>query len=131
MATEGKDITKAVPSKFTTQHGAGDIFEALSFFLGDPNSPEKLRDYSEHHAATFHFPDAFAGSNTKIREGLNNLILHSPQEWQTNVALPFVAIQGTTVEWDVSCARSRTPDPFAHPATQRASASWASNTKIQ
>lgn len=92
---QSKAITKAVPSKFTTQHGAADIFEALSFFLGDPNSPEKLRDYSEHHAATFHFPDAFAGSNTKIREGLNNLILHSPQEWQTNVALPFVAIQGT------------------------------------
>ena len=92
---QSKAITKAVPSKFTTQHGAADIFEALSFFLGDPNSPEKLRDYSEHHAATFHFPDAFAGSNTKIREGLNNLILHSPQELQTNVALPFVAIQGT------------------------------------
>jgi hypothetical protein len=24
----------------------------------------------------------------------------SPQEWQTNVALPFVKIEGTTVEWD-------------------------------
>jgi hypothetical protein len=38
---------------------------------------------------------------SKIRETLNNLILNSPQEWQTGVALPFVRIQGTTVEWDV------------------------------
>ena len=27
----------------------------------------------------------------KIRETLNNLILRSPQDWQTNVALPFVS----------------------------------------
>ena len=26
---------------------------------------------------------------------LNNLILKSPQEWQTNVGLPFVKIEGT------------------------------------
>ena len=39
---------------------------------------------------------------SKIRETLNNLILHSPQEWQTGVGLPFVKIDGTTVEWDVS-----------------------------
>lgn len=36
----------------------------------------------------------------KIRETLNNLILKSPQEWHTQVALPFVKIDGTTVEWD-------------------------------
>jgi len=23
------------------------------------------QDYSEHHAMTYHFPDAFAGTNTK------------------------------------------------------------------
>ena len=39
-------------------------------------------------------------TDTKIRETLNNLILKSPQDWQTGVALPFVRIQGTTVEWD-------------------------------
>ena len=43
---------------------------------------------------------AFYGQNTKIRETLNNLILKSPQDWQTGVALPFVRIVGTTVEWD-------------------------------
>jgi hypothetical protein len=49
---------------------------------------------------TYHFPDAFYGQNTKIRETLNNLILKSPQDWQTGVGLPFVRINGTTVEWD-------------------------------
>ena len=44
--------------------------------------------------------DAYYGQNTKIRETLNNLILKSPQEWHTQVALPFVRIEGTTVEWD-------------------------------
>ena len=46
------------------------------------------------------------GQNTKIRETLNNLILKSPDEWQTSVALPFVKIEGTTVEWDVRRART-------------------------
>ena len=71
---------------------------------------------------TFHFPDAYYGQNTselaplvprqctlsdllclrpaEIRETLNNLILKAPQEWHTQVALPFVKIVGTTVEWD-------------------------------
>ena len=36
----------------------------------------------------------------EIRETLNNLILKAPQEWHTQVALPFVKIVGTSVEWD-------------------------------
>ena len=59
---------------------------------------------------TYHFPDAFYGQNNKIRETLNNLILKSPQDWQTAVALPFVRIQGTTVEWDeLRCKQLATP----------------------
>ncbi len=63
-------------------------------------SPEKLKDYSEHHAVTHHFPDAYVGQNTKIRDTLNNLILNSPQTWQTSVGLPYFQITGTVVEWD-------------------------------
>ena len=86
-----------------------------------------VRAQSEHHAVTYHFPDAYSGSNTKIRgvsislsryanilrlatthcrnsscvaDQLNNLILKSPQNWQTSVALPFFQIEGTVVEWD-------------------------------
>ena len=44
--------------------------------------------------------DAYAGQNTKIRDTLNNLILKSPQNWQTSVGLPFFQIEGTVVEWD-------------------------------
>ena len=40
------------------------------------------------------------GQNNKIRDTLNNLILKSPQNWQTSVALPFFQIEGTVVEWD-------------------------------
>ena len=46
------------------------------------------------------FKDAYYGQNNKIRETLNNLILKAPQEWHTQVALPFVKIVGTNVEWD-------------------------------
>lgn len=60
----------------------------------------RLCGCSEHHAQTFHFPDAFYGTNTKIRDTLNNLILKSVDDWQTSVALPFVKIEGTQVEWD-------------------------------
>ena len=71
-----------------------DVLQNLQYFFGAPVAPEKLKDYSEHHAMTYHFPDAYAGQNTKIRDTLNNLILKSPQNWQTSVGLPFFQIEG-------------------------------------
>ena len=47
-----------------------------------------------------HAPLQTPSPRRKIRETLNSLILQQPQEWQTSVALPFVKIEGTTVEWD-------------------------------
>ena len=41
-----------------------------------------------------------AVTTAKIRDTLNNLILKSPQNWQTSVGLPFFQIEGTVVEWD-------------------------------
>ena len=49
---------------------------------------------------TDHFPDAYAGQNTTIRDTINNLIEKSPQNWHTTVGLPFRRIEGTVVEWD-------------------------------
>jgi len=102
-----------------------DVLQNLQYFFGSPVSPEKLKDYSEHHAVTHHFPYAYTGQNTKIRDTLNNLILNvcsphhtrqivaphtanvrfltlvclcvaqSPQTWQTSVGLPYFQIQGT------------------------------------
>lgn len=42
---------------------------------------------------------------------MNNLILRSPQSWQTSSCLPFVQITGTVVEWDV---RAKQFEPSAH-----------------
>ena len=99
-ATDPKRGEPMAPQPATFAPSREDVLSTLAFFFGDPASPEKLRDYSEHQAATYHFPDAFYGQNNRIRDTLNNLILKSPQEWQTTVALPFVKIEGTTVERD-------------------------------
>ena len=40
-----------------------DVLQNLQYFFGAPVAPEKLKDYSEHHAMTYHFPDAYAGQN--------------------------------------------------------------------
>ena len=115
-----------VPQHATFAHSKEDVLNALSFYFGQPVSPEKLKDYSEHHAATCtlpllsrsspaplplplfydperrnsrvctdHFPDAYAGQNTTIRDTINNLIEKSPQNWHTTVGLPFRRIEGT------------------------------------
>ena len=105
---------KETPQPRTFAPSKEDVLQNLQYFFGAPVSPEKLKDYSEHHAMTCaptgprtqnatvtvdgrgltaapplscadHFPDAYAGNNTKIRDTLNNLILKSPQNWQTSV----------------------------------------------
>lgn len=91
---------KEHPQPRTFAPSKEDVLQNLQYFFGAPVSPEKLKDYSEHHAMTYHFPDAYSGTNTKIRDTLNNLILKSPQNWQTSVGLPFFQIEGTVVEWD-------------------------------
>ena len=42
----------AVPQHSTFAHSKDDVLNALSFYFGQPVSPEKLKDYGEHHAAT-------------------------------------------------------------------------------
>jgi hypothetical protein len=43
----------------------------------------------------------------EIRETLNNLILKAPQEWHTQVALPFVKIGACTCPQHCSCPQCR------------------------
>mgnify|MGYP004324213677 CR=1 FL=1 len=96
MATGAdQQLATHLPAPKTFAPSREDVLSTLSFFFGDPAVPEKLRDYSEHHAMTYHFPDAFYGQNTKLRETLNNLILKSPQDWPTGVGLPFVRACGS------------------------------------
>ena len=47
-----------IPAPRTIGASKNDILSNLQFFFGDPVVPERLRDYSEQHAATFHFPGA-------------------------------------------------------------------------
>ena len=39
-----------LPQHATFAHSKEDVLNALSFYFGQPVAPEKLRDYSEHHA---------------------------------------------------------------------------------
>ena len=45
-----------VPQHATFAHSKEDVLNALAFYFGQPVSPEKLKDYNETHAATYHFP---------------------------------------------------------------------------
>lgn len=42
------------PQPATFAHSKEDVLKALSFYFGEPVSPEKLRSYSEHHGARGH-----------------------------------------------------------------------------
>ena len=64
-------------------------------------------DISCANPQTYHFPDAYVGLNTKLRDTMNNLVLKGPQNWQTSVCLPFVQITGTVVR----LAPFQTPPP--------------------
>ena len=46
------DMTKQLPAANLFAPSRDDVLSTLAFFFGDPAVPEKLRDYSEHHAMT-------------------------------------------------------------------------------
>lgn len=59
-AQDSADATMArhLPAPKTFAPSRDDVLSTLGFFFGDPATPEKLKDYSEHHAMTYHFPGA-------------------------------------------------------------------------
>lgn len=56
MAAAAPTSTNQLPAPRTFAPSREDVLSTLGFFFGDPAVPEKLKDYSEHHAMTFHFP---------------------------------------------------------------------------
>lgn len=44
------DMSKHLPAPKTFAPSREDVLSTLGFFFGDPAVPEKLKDYSEHHA---------------------------------------------------------------------------------
>ena len=63
-------------------------------------SPNRVCSRSLSQRLADHFPDAFAGQNTTLRDTINNLVEKSPETWHTTIGLPFRRIEGTVVEWD-------------------------------
>ena len=57
MANVDASLSKNLPAPKTFAPSREDVLSTLGFFFGDPAVPEKLKDYSEHHAMTYHFPD--------------------------------------------------------------------------
>ena len=98
------------------------VINQLEFFFGKPSQPEKLVDFTDHHAATYHFPDAFAGKNTYLRDTLSNRA-QSPQTWQTSVALPYVQVDNVTVQWD-RCIRRPPTSPCPYEGASRMQTSY-------
>ena len=47
-----QDSSAQLPAPRTVAYSKDESLGALAFFFGDPVVPEKLRDYSEHHAMT-------------------------------------------------------------------------------
>lgn len=93
-------ITPKEPQPHNFAVSRNDLLSTLQFYFGDPAHPEKIKDFTEHHAATMHFPDAYVGQNNKLRDTLTNLIVGNVQSWMTSVALPWHRVQGINVQWD-------------------------------
>ena len=51
MASETMSANLPAPKTFAPSRE--DVLSTLGFFFGDPAVPEKLKDYSEHHAMTY------------------------------------------------------------------------------
>jgi len=53
---DSNTMSANLPAPKTFAPSREDVLSTLGFFFGDPAVPEKLKDYSEHHAMTYHFP---------------------------------------------------------------------------
>ena len=56
MTSANATLSQSLPAAKTFAPSREDVLSTLQFFFGDPVVPEKLKDYSEHHAMTYHFP---------------------------------------------------------------------------
>ena len=71
-----------MPQPATFAPSKDDILGALGFYFGQPVSPEKLKDYNEHHAATYHFPGTHTAHSSDRQHG----------SWSTARVLTFVFV---------------------------------------
>ena len=50
---DSNTMSANLPAPKTFAPSREDVLSTLGFFFGDPAVPEKLKDYSEHHAMTY------------------------------------------------------------------------------
>lgn len=55
------------PQHATFARSKDDVLSALSFYFGQPVNPEMLRDYNDHHAATYRAHRRVASDRPKRR----------------------------------------------------------------
>lgn len=56
MPTMDETMSSSLPAPKTFAPSREDVLSTLAFFFGDPAVPEKLKDYSEHHAMCVETP---------------------------------------------------------------------------
>ena len=77
------------------------MLAAYNFFFGAPANSDLLAQYTGEHAATYTFPDAYAGRCQQLRDAINNLVEHNVDCWMTRTILPFHRVEGATrIKWD-------------------------------
>ena len=55
MDSADAHLARELPAPSTFAPSRNDVLSTLAFFFGHPATPEKLKDYSEHHAMTCAF----------------------------------------------------------------------------
>lgn len=94
------NLSANLPAPKTFAPSREDVLSTLGFFFGDPAVPEKLKDYSEHHAMC---APRRTGTSTASEYGMSSsprhaLVLAGP------TTFPMVRIHHITRHVLVSCA---------------------------
>lgn len=76
------------------------MLNAFNYYFGPPAHPQLLDHYTEHHAATLHFPDAYKGTSVRIRDTITNLITENVQNFLTTVIAPWRRQDNPNISWD-------------------------------
>ena len=89
MAAYGAEMSKQLPAPKTFAPSREDVISTLGFFFGDPAVPEKLKDYSEHHAMCA--PRTHPGWHTRAHCHTDRLLSTSPKTGPTTSPTPSTA----------------------------------------
>jgi len=107
-------MSSNLPAPKTFAPSREDVLSTLGFFFGDPAVPEKLKDYSEHHAMTYHFPDG------KHRLATQHCV-HSAYTFQNSQLCTFLFVRSILRPEHVRLANL---EPFPEPTHIYTRSEW-------